>query len=156
MVALNADKNLHSNSACPMSVLNPTFPSATMEQAPLFRCHDCKSSKTMDQLELHKRKNNPVFVASWTTPPPPPWPPPHFHGHVFEAFSILQGEYHVSFSKECAEIFKTLPNRLIWLDCVSTTGPNPLCTYSARISYITHICGSTPQSTRVSSISRLV
>src|SRR5258706_367520 len=97
-----------------MSVLNPTFPSATMEQAPLFHCHDCKSSKTMDQLELRKRKNNPVFVASWTTPPPPdppppPWPPPHFHGHVFEAFSILQGEYHVSFSKECAEIFKTLP-----------------------------------------------
>ncbi len=65
----------------------------------------------MDQFELRKRKNNPVFVASWTTPPPPdppppPWPPPHFHGHVFEAFSILQGEYHVSFSKECAEIFQ--------------------------------------------------
>src|SRR5258706_3154656 len=144
-----------------MSVLNPTFPSATMEQAPLFHCHDCKSSKTMDQLELRKRKNNPVFVASWTSPPPPdpappPWPPRHFHGHVFEAFSILQGEYHVSFSKECAEIFKPLPNRLTWLDRVSTTGPNPLCTYSARISYITRICGSTPQSTRVSSISCLV
>src|SRR5258706_2107665 len=99
-----------------MSVLNPTFPSATMKQAPLFHCHDCKSSKTMDQLELRKRNNNPVFVASWITPPPPdppppPWPPPHFHRHVFEAFCILQGEYHVSFSKECAEIFKTLPNR---------------------------------------------
>src|SRR5258706_9856049 len=77
----------------------------------------------------------PVFVASWTSPPPPDPPPPHFHGHVFEAFSILQGGYHVSFGKECTEIFKTLPNRLTWLDRVSTTGPNPLCTYSAQISH---------------------
>src|SRR5258706_12657599 len=95
----------------------------------------------MVQLELHKRKNNPVFVSSWPTPtppdpPPPPWPPPHFHGHVFEAFRILQGGYHVSFSKECAEIFKTLPNRLTWLDRVLTIGPNPLCTYSAWISHM--------------------
>ena len=36
----------------------------------------------------------PVFVVSWTTPLPSPlllpaWPPPHFHGHVPQAFSIL-------------------------------------------------------------------
>ena len=40
-----------------MPVLNPTFPSATMEQAPqapLFRCHDCKNRKTKDQFELRK------------------------------------------------------------------------------------------------------
>ena len=88
----------------------------------------------------------PVFVASWTSPPPPDPPPPHFHGHVFEAFSILQGGYHVSFGKECTEIFKTLPNRLTWLDCVLTTGPNPLCTYSTQISHVfvaqptVHVC----------------
>ena len=40
-----------------MSVLHPTFPSATMEQAPLFRCHDCKSSKPKDQFELCKTSN---------------------------------------------------------------------------------------------------
>ncbi len=45
----------------------------------------------------------PVFVVSWTTPSPPAWPPPYFPGHVFRVFSILQGEYHVSFRKECAE-----------------------------------------------------
>ncbi len=45
-----------------------------------------------------------VFVA----PAPPPAWPPHFHGRVFGAFSILQGEYHVSFSKESAENLKTL------------------------------------------------
>ncbi len=28
-----------------------------MEQAPLLRCYDCKSSKTKDQFELRKRKN---------------------------------------------------------------------------------------------------
>jgi|SRR5258706_3156891 len=110
MVAANCHTNV-TFKLCLPNVLNPTFPSATMEQAPLFCCHDCKSSKTMDQFELHKRKNNTMFVASWTTPPlpdlpPPPWPPPHFHGHVFKAFSILQGQYHVSFNKECAEIFK--------------------------------------------------
>ena len=55
-----------------------------------------------------------VFVVSWTTPPLPAlplpaWPPPHLHGHVFQAFSIIQGEYNVSFSNECAENLKTLP-----------------------------------------------
>ena len=40
-----------------MSVLHPTFPSTTMEQAPLFCCHNCKSSKPKDQFELHKTSN---------------------------------------------------------------------------------------------------
>ena len=38
-----------------MSVLNPIFPSPTMEQGPLFRCHDCKNCKPKDQFSLRKR-----------------------------------------------------------------------------------------------------
>src|SRR5258706_13888263 len=128
-----------------------------MEQAPLFCCHDCKSSKPMDQFELRKRKNNPVFVASWTTPlppdlPPPPWPPPHFHGHVSKHSAFCK----VSIMGHLVRNVLKFSNRVTWLDCVLTTGPNPLCTYSARISHITCVCGSTPQSTRASSISRSV
>jgi len=49
-----------------------------------------------------------VFVVFWTTPllpalPLPVWLPSHFHGHVFGAFSILKGEFHVSLNKECAK-----------------------------------------------------
>ncbi len=41
-----------------------------------------------------------VFVVFWTAPPlpalsPPAPPPPHFHGHILRAFSILRGEYDV-------------------------------------------------------------
>ena len=44
----------HSNSACPMSVLNLI---STMEQASLLHCHDCKNNKTKDQFILRKRNN---------------------------------------------------------------------------------------------------
>jgi len=40
-----------------MSVLNPTFPAATMEQAPLFHCCDCKKIKPKDQFAVRTRNN---------------------------------------------------------------------------------------------------
>ena len=39
----------------PMPVLNPIFPSTTMDQESLFRCHDCHHRKPKDQLALCKR-----------------------------------------------------------------------------------------------------
>jgi len=86
----------------------------------------------------------PMFVASWTTmllpdPPLPVWLPPHFHGHVFEASSILQGVSCV-IGKECAEFFKTLPNRLTWLDCINyKTKPS----VHLQCTDITCVCGPT-------------
>ena len=38
-----------------MSVLNLILPSATMEQEPLFCCHDCKSSKPREEFSICKR-----------------------------------------------------------------------------------------------------
>src|SRR6266446_19775 len=38
-----------------MSVLNPIFPSATMEQEPLFHCCDCHNRKSRDQFPSCKR-----------------------------------------------------------------------------------------------------
>ena len=38
-----------------LSVLNPIFPSATMEQEPLYHCHDCHHRKRRDQFALRKR-----------------------------------------------------------------------------------------------------
>ena len=40
-----------------MPVLNPLFPSATMDQEPCFRCHDCKNRKRKEEFVLHKRDN---------------------------------------------------------------------------------------------------
>src|SRR5258706_12258697 len=34
------------------------------------------------------------------------------------------------------KFLKDLPNRLTWLEHILTTGPNPLCTYSAQISHV--------------------
>ena len=39
----------------PMPVLNPIFPSTTMDQESLFRCHDCHHRKPKDQFALRKR-----------------------------------------------------------------------------------------------------
>ena len=47
----------HSNSACPMAVLNPISPSLSTDQAPLFRCHDCENWKPKDQFSLRIRDN---------------------------------------------------------------------------------------------------
>ena len=38
-----------------MSVLNLLNPSATVEQEPLFRCHNCKHRKTRDEFLLYKK-----------------------------------------------------------------------------------------------------
>jgi len=40
-----------------LSVLNPISPSATMEQAPLHYCCDCKNLKAQDQFALRTRNN---------------------------------------------------------------------------------------------------
>ena len=45
----------HWSSTWPMSVLNLLNPSATMEQEPLFRCHNCKHRKTRDEFLLYKK-----------------------------------------------------------------------------------------------------
>ena len=45
----------HSNSAFPMSVLNLIFPSATMEQVPLFHCLNCQNSETKGPYILRKK-----------------------------------------------------------------------------------------------------
>src|SRR5258706_15333112 len=39
----------------PMSVLNAIFPSATMEQEPLFSCHDCHHRKPKAHFALRKK-----------------------------------------------------------------------------------------------------
>ena len=40
---------------CLTSVLNPMFPSSTMDHEPLFICHDCHHRKPKDQFALRKR-----------------------------------------------------------------------------------------------------
>ena len=72
-----------------------------------------------------------VFVVLWTTPllpalPLPVWLPSHFHGHVFGAFSILKGEFHVSLNKECAKNWRPCPQQVdvVWLHCSYRTKPS--------------------------------
>ncbi len=91
----------------------------------------------------------PMFVASWTTPwlpapPPPAWLLPHFHGHVLMAFSILQGEYHASFSKECAEISKPCPQQVDLAELQSDYRTKPFV--HIHRTDITCICGPTHSS----------
>src|SRR6266446_5512438 len=54
-----------------MSVLNPIFPSATMEQEPLFHCHDCHNRKSRDQFLSCKGLINMVQRVSQPQDAPP-------------------------------------------------------------------------------------